>query len=77
MTVSTPKKGPTGAGSVLRSDANIFSRSAISAGFRAMLHNTGPQTLTALTRSFPNAGAAGARNSAAATVAMSRFMFLL
>jgi hypothetical protein len=42
-----------------------------------MLHSTGPQTLTALTRSFPIAGAADARNSAAATMATNRFMYLL
>ena len=44
---------------------------------RTMLQSTGPQTLSARSSSFPKAGAAGARNSAAAAVATSRFMYLL
>ena len=77
MIVSTPKKGPTGAGTVLCSEANSFSMLATSDGSRAMLQRIGPQTLTARSRSFPKAGAAGARSSAAAAMATSRFMYLL
>ncbi len=44
---------------------------------RTMLQSTGPQTLSARSSSFPKAGAAGARSSAAAAMATSRFMSLL